>query len=320
MTPVDNSPKPGARIASAELAAASRFRRCVGGLLFVRRAVTLLPVGLFALGTVLLLLRVSGLHSLGVLSWGGVVVCASAILGGAWELRKTPSPEKAAAFLDAWNRSGGLLVSAQEGMELRDWAERLPAPALPALRWRGRRALGFIALAMFYLAAVLVVPAKYVVPGWKRPLEIGESVARIRTAIEVLEQERILPEKQTGDLQRKLERISSEATGLDPAKTWQSLDHLAEAVERAAQEQAENDLAALEAAAAAETLSKALAAAGGNLNPRDGKAAKEKLTALLKALGKTPTAAENLPGDLLDKLAKEGGLSEAELRKLAAGG
>src|SRR5262249_56253533 len=69
-------------------------------------------------------------------------------------------------------------------------------------------------------------------------------------------------------LEQKLDQLGLEASGEDPAKTWEALDHLNDAVEKAAKEAAEAASARRERLARAEALAEGLMAGGDQLDSK----------------------------------------------------
>src|SRR5262249_57620818 len=69
-------------------------------------------------------------------------------------------------------------------------------------------------------------------------------------------------------LEQKLDQLGLEASGEDPAKTWEALDHLNDAVEKAAKEAAESANARQERLTRAEALAEGLMAGGDQLDSK----------------------------------------------------
>ena len=76
--------------------------------------------------------------------------------------------------------------------------------------------------------------------------------------IDVLKEEEIIELTQAETLEEKLTEVQAEASGEDPVKTWEALDHLTDFLSQESKEAAEDALAATERLTEAETLAEAL--------------------------------------------------------------
>src|SRR5262249_7035000 len=118
-------------------------------------------------------------------------------------------------------------------------------------------------------------------------------------------------------LEQKLDQLGLEASGEDPAKTWEALDHLNDAVEKAAKEAAEAASARRERLARAEAVAEGLMAGGDQLDSKT-------MTEAMRTLGEMTREAvkenELLAGDLspeTQEAIKSGSLKAEHLKDLS---
>ncbi len=232
-----------------------RFRRrvaLVSALAFWIRGLVLMG---FLWGTAVLALRAGTGVRREVLLWGLAgalpIAVAALILG----LRRRPSEGSVLALLDRHHRGGGLMMAAGE-LELGGWRGLIGEVAVPQVA--GSYRWGSLAAAAAFVAGAFLVPVTPAGLAAERPLEIGEEIARLTERIELLEQEGLLGEDQAERFDDELQSLQDEASGEDPAATWEALDHLQEITDRAAAEVAEAALAEGARLAAAEAVAEAL--------------------------------------------------------------
>ncbi len=118
-----------------------------------------------------------------------------------------------------------------------------------------------LVLAGCFLIAALVVP----MPASSRAraaMDVSRSLDELRDQVEVLEQERILPTPEADRVRDAMQQIGEEATGRDPAKTWEALDHLADQLDQAGDDASELARQRQEEAAGAKALAEALQQGG----------------------------------------------------------
>ncbi len=236
-----------------------QFRRrvaLVAALTFCVRGLVLLG---FLWGTVVLALRAGVGVPRGVLLWGlagALPIAAAALILG---LRRRPARRSVLALLDRHGDGGGLMMATGE-VELGGWRGRIGEASVPAVA--GSYRWGSLGAAVVFVAAAFLLPVVPAGLAAERPLEIGEEIARLSERIELLEQEGLLEEEQAERFDSELESLQEEASGEDPAATWEALDHLQEMTDSTAAEVAEAALAEGEQLAAAAAVAEALAEAG----------------------------------------------------------
>jgi len=153
----------------------------------------------------------------------GFVLAGVVAFGCAW--RRRPTADAVRAMLDGRNRCGGLLMEA-DGDVLGDWSSRLGRLNLPRLQWRGGRACTLMAAAALFVLGSFVVPEKFTTTTAASSLDISDNLQTLNDQVKTLEEERIIDEVRTEQFEEKLEQVRRDASGNDPVKTWEALDHL----------------------------------------------------------------------------------------------
>ncbi len=228
----------------------ARLRAAIGNVLGLRLALALLSGWLLLWGAAVLLLRGVLLVGREELLWGLLGVLAVAVIGVTMAIRRRPSANVVRAMLDGRGKCGGLLM-ASAATEIGAWQHKLPPPAEPTVRWRWRRQVVILLASTAFLAAGFLMPDRYIAPD-PLHLQVG---ARDRKA----GREDRSPERRKDSrartkpraLNRRLEQVQKEASGDDPAKTWEAIDHLETSVAKAASDAA--DTAARDAQQAAKS-------------------------------------------------------------------
>jgi hypothetical protein len=291
-------------------AAVRDARGAVFGVLFCRYAVRFASVWLLIWGLGVLVLR-SGLDvAREALLWGGVGVPAAMLLATVAALRGTPAPAAVRAWLDRYNGVGGLLM-AEGDADLGQWDERLPKLSAPRVRWRGGRTWLLFAVALAFVAGMFVMPQFFTAPLTDPPLQVNESISRLHGQITTLNRERIIDDAEARKLSEQLDQVKQEASGRDPVKTWEAMDHMEKTIARPAESAAELDLRRTESLTRTEAMAGALTLA------RDAMDAKL-LAAAMAQMGEMAKESlhEKLPDDLAKALDSRT-LDDATLKKLA---
>jgi hypothetical protein len=197
------------------------------------------------------------------------------------------------------------------------WQEHLPPPAVPGLRWRSGRAFGLLTVSAAFAAVTLLLPDRLATLHAQPSLQIGKLVGELKTEVQTLKDEKILEEKKADETQKQLAKLEEQSSGLDPAKTWEALDHIKESdsdLAKRAAEEAENKLTSL---SAAQTLADAMNMAADNGMSEDtATRAAEDLAGMLKAAKLEDGLLKgDIPPELLSQL---NGLNKEQLQKLLA--
>ena len=294
--------------------AISRFRLRLAGILVLRRALVWLACWAFVWGLGVLILRGIVGVSTPWLVWpllGAVPIAAAAAI---LTRRDIPTPQVIRALFDAHGKCGGLLMASSE-VPLGAWADTVGEPAAPALRWRAGRTVGLLGAAAAFLLVSFLVPRRAFEPPPPRPLNVGREIDMLAEQVKVLQDEKIIDERKAKQLSDKLDQLAGEATGQDPVKTWEAMDHLSKTVSAAADKSAETALRQTESLAKAQSLAAGLAEDADKLSREALTAAMAKLAELAE---KAEQAAEDVGRDVSKEIgdALDGEAGEADAEKL----
>jgi hypothetical protein len=302
---------------SADERSIRSFTLKVAGLLFLRQSLACLTALAFAWGTCVLAMRSAFRTPREPLLWGLAGILPALVLSCFLIRRRIPTRASVRALLDKSSGCEGLLMAAAE-TDLGAWRRRLGRITEPAVRWRDHRAWLLFAAAVAFLLVGFLIPQRFAAPVPPSVLEVGEEVATLKSQIETLKEERILEATQADELARKLDELRDEASGQDPVKTWEALDHLREVPERAASEAAEGAIQDTEKLTKAEALAEAMAEAGGEMAPELATAAMEELSEMVGEAARENEAVKRRLGRKdLDKLTESSRLTPEQLEQLA---
>ena len=286
-------------------------------LLMLREAVRMMTVWLFIWGVVVLALKISGVRDSEWLAAGVFGFIPLVVLAGWRQRRNRPDFEKIRADYDRLNGCGGVMM-AQECGDVSAWLSRLPAASVPKFRWRSGRAILLFCLAAMFAATVLLLPDRLThLPG-HRPLEIGQIVEQLRAEVRMLAQEKIVPDVKADDLEKQLTQLQADASGYDPNKTWEALDHIKQANGEVAKQASEEAVQKTESLTEAETLAKAMAQAAENgMAQATASQAAQDLASLLNAAKLEDGVLKGqIPPELLQNLSSLKGLNTEQMQKL----
>ena len=260
--------------------------------------------------------RISMVAAPAAIAWGLLGSVPVAVAALIYEWRRRPGETALRAVCDRHNHAGGL-VMAGAAASAAGWDRQLPALAVPAVRWQGRRTLSFFFAALLFAALTLAIPDRYAALGRQRALDIGQTVEELETQIQALQDEKILKDQKAAELKQELAKLADTATGNDPAKTWEALDHLKSANTDLAKQAAEEAIAKTAKLTQAETLAAATSklpdtAAGHEAATK----AMQELAALLQSAKlEAGLLGVELPPGLLEA-AKAGGLTPEQIKDL----
>jgi DNA-binding transcriptional ArsR family regulator len=291
-----------------------RFIRRLALLLAFRESLTFVTVWCFLWGAVALVLRAASVTTRRQLLWGAIGIAIAAIAAAVVSRRRLPSRDSVRALLDSRNDCGGLLMAGADA-DLGVW--RTPEITSPRLRWRKARAFGLLAASSAFVLISLLAPVRFAATGVARPMDVSREVENLSAQIEALKEAQVIEEAKAEALEQKLDQLGQEASGEDPAKTWEALDHLNDAVEKAAKEAAEAADARRERLARAEALAEGLMAGGDQL---DSKTMTEAMRTLGEMTRKAVKENESLAGDLSPETLeaiKSGSLKAEHLKDLS---
>ena len=234
-----------------------KFRIKMAMLLILKKTLAVATVWALAWGTVVIILRGAiGISRLPLLV-GGIGLILAIACAVVLALRQIPTRTALRATLDKHSGAGGLMMAA-ETIELGNWRKQMPSIRLPHLRWRGGTSWGRFAGAALFVCISFLIPQRFVEISKAQPLDIREEVEQLADEIDVLKEEEIIELAEAETLEEKLAQLQAEASGEDPVKTWETLDHLADTLSQEAADAAQDALSETEHLTEAETLSEGL--------------------------------------------------------------
>ncbi len=289
------------------------FAKRITVLLIFRTALRCATVWLLAVGVAVLVARVTGLVASHWLI-GGLIGLVPVIAGAAWvEWRRRPQLATVRAAMDRHNHAGGLLMAAAQA-DVSAW-QNGSKPAQPVVRWNSGRPMTLFCAAAIFLGASMLMPERFIVGAAQRPLDVGKLVTELTEQITALEEEKILPEDKALELKKELARLGKESAARDPAKTWESLDHLKQSNSDLAKQAAEEAIQKTDAMKQAETLAAALGLLPDSASSLLERAMQDLASLLQQAKLEQGLLAAKLPEELL-KAAKDGKLNAEQLKEL----
>lgn len=217
---------------------ARRFHSRVMRVLALRGASRGVLCGLLAAGLCGLAVRfiVPGLSQLAL---GAAMACFAACAGcvaAAVAVRSGPPHESCLAALDAASGAGGLFMSGMlPGAE--SWLP--PVAVMPHVVWRAQRLAGGVAVAALFCLSVATLPRSLFVRAQGERLAIASLIEQTGASVAQLEEQRLLPPQVAVALSNELARLEQTGDASDPARVLEALDHIAEELQRMAQEKAE---------------------------------------------------------------------------------
>jgi hypothetical protein len=294
----------------------NRLRRHVGAILVLKRVLGWLTLWCFLWGTVVLVSRILLAEIPAWLWWGLGIGPLVAIVAGWFALGRLPSRSAFRALVDQIGHCGGLLMAAEE-QPLGAWQDSLPRTPQFQVSWQAGKPLSFLLVAVLFLTFTFLFPQNLVSWTPEPPLAIGNEVERLAAQIDVLKQEAILDQTRAEFLKEKLKQLQDEASGKNPVKTLEALDHLRETLSQAAKDAAEAAIKKTEKLGQAEGLTEAVRQNEGALDAKVEKEALEELAALVhKASRETNLLDKHLDPELLKQL-QEAKLTPEQMKKLA---
>ena len=241
------------------------FRIKMAALLILKKTFAIVTVWGFVWGTVVIVLRAAiGMPRLTLLVGGiGLILAIGCAIVLA--LRQIPTRTALRASLDKHSGAGGLMMAA-ETVALGNWRKQMPSIRPPRLRWRGGVSWARFAGAVLFVCISFLIPQRFVEISKAHPLDIREEVKQLADGINVLKEEEIIELAEAETLEEKLAQLQAEASGEDPVKTWETLDHLADTLSQESADAVQEALSETERLTEAETLSEGLINEGAEMD------------------------------------------------------
>lgn len=291
--------------------AVNQLRRQFFKTLFWPRALRGATLWLFVWGVTCLIVRASSAAPTSRLLWGALGLVGALVIA-VWQARRAcPAEPALRAWLDERNHCGGLLMAAEEN-RVGEWPT--PPVSAPRLRWRSRSAWGMLALASSFVALSLLVPTQLNSARGAQALDLTRETDQLKADLQTLQEAGALTEDKAQALSQQLQQIQHEASGDDPAKTWEALDQLNHALGQSAQEAAQQNAQQQQALNQAAALNEALQTGAKELKPATLTEAMQTLSTLTQQA--LQNDAQALPQALQQAL-QNGQLSPAQQQELA---
>ena len=291
-----------------------KFRIRMVALLILKRTLAFATVWGLIWGTMVIVIRATiGIPPLTLLTGaiGLIFAIGCAVM---LALRQIPTRTALRASLDKHSGAGGLMMAA-ETVELGNWRKQMPLIKPPRLRWHGSAYWTRFGGAVLFVCVSLLIPQRFVEISKAQPLDIREEVKQLADGIDVLKEEEIIELAQAEMLEEKLDQLQAEASGEDPVKTWESLDHLADTLSQEAADAAQDALSETERLTEAETLSEGLINEGSEM---DAQLLAESMAALSGLVQEAAQENASLAAQLPDLRGDGNSLTLDQLKELSA--
>jgi hypothetical protein len=291
-----------------------RFTWRFVSLLACKHALWLGACWCFVWGTGSLILRAVAGTPQTRLWWGALGLPLAALVAFIVAWRQRPQEAAVRALLDQRGACGGLLMSAGE-TALGAWT--LPPVAAPRLRWQKGQASALFAAALGFVLAAILLPARAVGGHTARPLDVQRETEQLQAEIEALKEAQLLEQAKADALEQQLKQLAEQASGSDPVKTWEALDHLSSSLEKSAKEAAESAAQKDQKLDQAEALTEGLQSGANELDEKTLTEAMQTLSGMMKqALEENAQLAQSLSPALQEAI-KNGSLKPEQLKDIA---
>jgi uncharacterized protein YutE (UPF0331/DUF86 family) len=188
-------------------------------------------------------LRFSDINYLGI-GTTGLFVCL--LIAGQISLKKQMPVEKALAFIDGHNQSGGLIIATAETGD-HSWVSRLPKlPEVPGLRARLNRRLPAMVFSILFLLAGITIPILEFTRKNDPGMDLKGLEEKALLQIETLEETEIISETEAEELKETVGQMVKSADKNDPSKTFEAFDQLEEKIRKEGGAAAQNAMSQLE--------------------------------------------------------------------------
>ncbi|MCP4107202.1 MAG: SpoIIIAH-like family protein [Desulfobacteraceae bacterium] len=284
--------------------------------LVFRRFLAFGTVYLFICGTVLMLLRtILGIPATFVF-WAFAGIIPLLPTAFFYELKKMPDKSCVTALLDKYNNMDGLLM-AQDEADTSPWLALKGEVRCPVVVWHCSREWIMFGMAVLFVAATVFTPHCFSDLYSDNKLDTEEITNQLNSKTELLEEEEIIDHSKALEIKNELDQLAREASGENPARTWEALDHISESIFSEAENASEELLAMSEKLSHAQNMAELLNQAG-DLKPEVKEAAMEELAKMLKNAGNEAFDLSDFLDKNMMKSIKNSSLTQAQMKKLAS--
>lgn len=236
--------------------AVRRVQRSIMKAIVLQWTVVLLTIWFFVWGISVLILRIA-LGIDGYLLYGAIGIPVILIVSCFLARRKLPTSEQIRAKLDAMNSDGGILmIDAEE--DFKEWSGEVVVSNLPIASWHNNRVAVAFAAACFFVLVAFFMPQPKLPVFKSKTLAIDELIESLQAKVELINQEEIIDDERTADINENLEKIAEDAEDGDPMKTWEALDHIADSLKSISNDASEDIMKMLFDATAMDALAESL--------------------------------------------------------------
>jgi len=222
--------------------------------LAMRYATMLSAFWLFVWGASVLVLRVARSCGGHVLMVGGAGLICMSVAGILLAWRKRPHREVVRALLDSRNACGGLVIASSYA-DVGEWQSLLNHLKVPRVRWEGRTFWCLLCAAVLFAIGSVLLPVHGPALAASGRVQVRDLVEELDEQCKVLDELEILEERRAADITEQLKNVWGESSALDPARTWETLDHIEKTLSESASEAASELLAQAQEIAVAEVIS-----------------------------------------------------------------
>lgn len=211
---------------------------------------------------------------------------------------------------------GGLLM-AQGQTDIGVWQQRIGALELPPLRWQWRRGVIMLLAAGALATFVALAPQRYLLPTAAPPRSIEAQVHKLADEIQLLAQEKLLPQDKAKTMEQTIEQVQHGANSEDPARTLEALDHLEQELAQVASQASEQAAKAAQAAEKAKDLAEAMAQADSKLSAEMKTQAAKELAELTRKAAEGNEELSKKFGDAAGQALDKGQIDPKQAKELA---
>jgi methyl-accepting chemotaxis protein len=209
--------------------ATRQVQRSLTKAIVLRNATPLLAAWLFIWGTAVLALRITIEPPSLWFAYGIAGIPAALLIAAIQARRQIPDSTAIRAKLDAINHDGGMLMASAE-TNLPEWKENIVISHLPTAHWRNLPSPAVLIAAIVFIAASIVMPIPHnIIPG-DNAMAINDLIDDFQAKIDILDEEELIDEARAESLRESLSKISEDADGDDPIRTWEALDNVADSI------------------------------------------------------------------------------------------